>query len=158
MSKKKIVLIVLGVLLILPLFIAFFKSNMEMGSLSESANMKLFEKDVKEGLEILGVGKAYKFFVITKIAAIIAIICGIAIAVVNVLKIFNINLPGIIDTIATLAIGIAGIVVLVAGFIFFCAGTEKVFGAKIFFSGAIGWYLTWIPAIAASVVSKKLKD
>ena len=146
---KSIILIVLGVLLILPLFLEFAFVNQSAGGESIKEGYKLFKADF-EGAD------AEFFWTLTKIGTIVAVIAGLTVAVLEVLKILNINL-GFIEKIAALVALIAGAIVLVCFLVFCIANTEKLAGAKYFLSGAIGWYFAWIPAVAIGALSLKAK-
>ena len=153
MAKKKIsimsiVLIVVGVLAILPLFLEFAYSNWDTVVGSGKKGIKLFKLDADEA-------DGEFFWTLTKIGTIVAAVAGVAIAVLEVLKILNINL-GFIEKIAGLVAVVAGLVVLVC-FLVFCIQntTEDNLDQKYFLSGAIGWYFAWIPAIVAGGLAAK---
>ncbi len=150
-SIKSIILIVLGVVLVLPLFINFWNYN---NKLFDNPTFKLFDKDMTNIVE--EVEKGEFFFTLTKIATVVAIIAGLAVAVLEVLKILNINLA-FIEKIAALVAAVAGIVVLVSAIIYFIissAEIKDITGTKdFFFSAAIGWYFAWIPSIAIGALT-----
>ena len=152
-SIKSIILIVLAVLLVLPLVINFVNYNMSAGGESDLQAYKLFNKDLNTAIEEMD---GPFFWTLTKIGTIVALIAGLTVAVLEVLKILTINLA-FIENIAALVAAVAGLVVLVAFLIFCIMNTEKAFGMRTFFSGAIGWYFAWIPAIAIGALSLKAK-
>lgn len=155
MAKKKgissIILIVLGVLTLLPLFLEFAYTNFSGGGESMKEGFKLFDLETEGAdLEIC--------WTITKIGAIVAAVAGVAIAALEIAKFLNIDL-GAIEKIVGFVLAIAGILVLVCFLIFCIKNTQEMMGMKSFLSGAIGWYLSWIPAIiAGGIVSKGSKE
>lgn len=148
-SIKSIILIVLAVLLVLPLVVEFCFINNSYGGDSVKEGYKLFNKDFNTMMEE---ADGPFFWTLTKIGTIVALIAGLTVAVLEVLKILNINLA-FIEKIAALVTAIAGLIVLVAFLIVCIMNTEKIMGMKYFFSGAIGWYFAWIPAIAIGALT-----
>ena len=146
-SIMSIVLIVIGVLAILPLFLEFMFSNMSAAGETAKEGFKLFD------LETDGADGEF-FWTLTKIGTIVAAVAGVAIAVLEVLKMLNINL-GLIEKIAGLVAVVAGLVVLVCFLVFCMQNTDEMMGVKVFPSGAIGWYFAWIPAIVAGGLALK---
>lgn len=152
---KSIILIVLGVLMIPAFFIAFWKYNYSAGSLSDSINLNLFLKD-KDGLggtDIL-VDKAKFPFNMSKILAIVAIVLGLAVAVFEILKFANIDLASI-EKIVAIALLAVTFLFIVFSVVFFCTSTQEAFGAKMFFSTAIGFYFVAVPGIISGALAMK---
>ena len=171
MSNKKvlnIVLIVIGALMILPLFVGFINLVSEVAGESQTWTASLFgsfkvegvEYSVKDALESIDKGGANIWFVLTKIATIVGIIAAIAIAVFAALKLANVKADlAKIEKICAIVAMIAGVVILVAMIIFFIASTrsESMMGItmKQFFSGAWGWYVAFIGAFLSGFLAKR---
>lgn len=165
MSNKKvlnIVLIVIGALMILPLFVGFLNFVQSASGESATVTASLFGDfkygSVKDILTELDKG-GYIFYVIAKIATVVGIIAAIAIAVFAILKLAGVkaDLAKIEKIVAIVAMAAAAIMV-VAMIIFFIASTtsQDVGGGitvKMFFSGAWGWYVAFIGACVSGFLS-----
>ncbi len=165
MSNKKvlnIVLIVIGALMILPLFVGFLNFVMQYGGESQTATASLFGKfdvagpvdySVKDILDSIDKGGHF-FYVIAKIATIVGVVAAIAIAVFAILKLCGVkaDLAKIEKIVAIVAMAAAAIM-LVAMIIFFIASTYSESGSKMFFSGAWGWYVAFIGACVSGFLS-----
>ena len=168
MSNKKvlnIVLIVIGALMILPLFVGFINLVYEAAGESQTWTTSLFgkfegEATVKDVLDGMEKGSANIWFVLTKIATIVGIIAAIAIAVFAALKLANVKADlAKIEKICAIVAMVAGAVMLVAMIIFFIASTKSVdmggVSVKQFFSGAWGWYVAFIGAFLSGFLAKR---
>ena len=160
MSKKQnqiynFILIVIGALMILPLFVAFLNAVAQYGSVSATETIGLFESGMQDTLDAMDKSGAYIFYVITQIATVVGVAAAVAIAVFAVLKLCKVkaNLAAIENILALIAM-IAGVVILVSEIIFFIASTSSGSGFKTFFSGAWGWYFAFIGAFASGFLSK----
>ena len=156
-----IAIVVLGLLAILPLFIKQYV-GMETSMLgqSESEFIKLFDKGWKEAFD--GSPAMFKgefFFVLVKISTIVALVAGIALAVLSVLKLLGISF-GLLDLLYKIAAFVAiaaGAIVLIALLIFIIATTShwKDLGIaknmKLF--GGWAWYVGFIAPIGAGVLA-----
>lgn len=164
MSNKKvlnIVLIVIGALMILPLFVGFINFVMQYGGTSNSVTASLFGNfeggvSVKDVLDNILEKGGYIFYVIAKIATIVGVIAAIAIAVFAVLKLCGVKADlAKIEKIVAIVAMVAAAIMLVAMIIFFIASTRSEDGAKGFFSGAWGWYVAFIGAFLSGFLAKR---
>ena len=160
MTRKRnwsVVPMVLGLLLLIPFFVYFWRVTTVFGSNSDHENFKLFSKsitnnDVRNYLKGIDKKWGYPFYMIAKISAVVALIVGLAIAVVQVLRLLGLEVAIITRILAVIEI-VAGALTLVAGILFFIASTSKQGGIKVFASGEVGYYFTVIGSMLCGITS-----
>jgi len=146
-------IIVLGLLTILPLFIEQYVGFSVKNPITDKTTTtwaKLFDEGWSEAFKY-EVYKGEFFFVLTKIFTIVSLIAGLALAVLAVLKLLNVNLPfaELINKILVITAIIAGALVLISLLIFFISNASDIEPAKIF--GGWAWYVGFIAPIGAGV-------
>lgn len=155
---KSIILIVLGVLMIVAFFIPFWKITESYDASSLSETIKIFGKKdgftIEQLLKMIDKENAKFAFTMAKILGIVAIIVGIAVAVLEVLKFANIDL-GSIEKILGLVLLAVSVLFVIFSIAFFCGSTFEPMGGKLYFSTAFGYYLVAVPGIVSSILTIK---